>query len=448
MRRFLVILPAAALLGALAFAFRPEPPPVVYRGKSADAWVRDLADADYVVRDQARTTLKEMGRQATNAVSRALRTHDSALHETAFRLSQRLGFGRVAPPVAHLHREKAAAFVADMGPHQPAAVPALIELLTDRHAPVVQEAEGALRRIGAPAVDAVIAALESGDKATRAAAARVLRDFTPPPLRAVEPLRRSLNDSAANVRTEAAVSLGRIAPPTAKTTAALGALLGDGAPHVRAAAAQALGRQGPSAAPLVAALRRRLIDEDAAVRLRAAEALWHITQDASLALPALCACLGDDDLRWQAALVAGEIGPEAAPAVPALIEALKHEQVHRPARFAASTSVALGKIGKAAVPSLIEVLSDTRPHARLNAAAALGQIGPDARAAASALVSVLSEADGDLRLIVTLSLVSIGADDPRMAPALIEMAGSGEEHMRAAATEALARIAPQTLGDL
>ncbi len=58
------------------------------------------------------------------------------------------------------------------------------------------------------------------------------------------------------------------------------------------------------------------------------------------------------------------------------IEALRDENApaHRDAIWA------LGKIGKAAVPSLVEALKDE--HLRKAAIGALGGIGPDAKAAA------------------------------------------------------------------
>ena len=73
------------------------------------------------------------------------------------------------------------------------------------------------------------------------------------------------------------------------------------------------------------------------------------------------------------------------------IEALKDENAlaHRDAIWA------LGKIGKAAVPSLIEALNDE--DLRKAAIGALGGIGPGAKAAAPALSEMLKDESGSIR---------------------------------------------------
>jgi HEAT repeat protein len=70
----------------------------------------------------------------------------------------------------------------------------------------------------------------------------------------------------------------------------------------------------------------------------------------------------------------GRIGPEAATAIPALLELLQDEQV--PVRAAAAT--ALGQMGpsaREAVSALTAALHDKEPQVRRHAAQALGEIG-------------------------------------------------------------------------
>jgi hypothetical protein len=87
-----------------------------------------------------------------------------------------------------------------------------------------------------------------------------------------------------------------------------------------------------------------------------------------------------------------EIGPAAAEAVPALIEALR-DSADDVRQGAAS---ALGKIGPAAaaaVPALIEALRDSNNDVRLEAVRALGEIGPCAPEAVAALRGARRDSD-------------------------------------------------------
>jgi HEAT repeat protein len=112
------------------------------------------------------------------------------------------------------------------------------------------------------------------------------------------------------------------------------------------------------------------------VRLRAAQAVGELTPDAEPAVPALIESLKDEDLevRYAAAAVLGLIGRKAASAVPALLLALtdEHPQVRE------SASKALGRIGKAAVSGLITALKDPDMGVRAEAAKLLKKIDPDA----------------------------------------------------------------------
>ncbi|MBV9124856.1 MAG: HEAT repeat domain-containing protein [Planctomycetes bacterium] len=94
-------------------------------------------------------------------------------------------------------------------------------------------------------------------------------------------------------------------------------------------------------------------------------------------VPVLVSALkeGSDPVRKLAALVLGDMGPEARAAVPALIEALHdgHDDVRRRA------AVALGEIGgeaRAAVPALLAAMQDAHAGVRKMAAWALGEITP------------------------------------------------------------------------
>src|SRR5262245_30705422 len=95
------------------------------------------------------------------------------------------------------------------------------------------------------------------------------------------------------------------------------------------------------------------------------EAVRSLSGQGQAAVPELIKALNDEDwqVRNQAAVVLGVIGPDA----------------------------------KAAVPPLIEVLQNEDKYLRRNGAVALGKIGPEAKAAVPALIKVLKDKDEDVR---------------------------------------------------
>jgi hypothetical protein len=170
---------------------------------------------------------------------------------------------------------------------------------------------------------------------------------------------------------------------------------------MRGAAAIGLGQLGPKAAPAVPALIRALSDESQKVRRLAAGSL-------------------------------GRIGLPAGSAVPELTRALSAED----AAVRRAATEALGLIGApsgVAVPRLIEALSDRDRWVRRSAAKALGTL--KAARSASALIAALE----DERLVTpaVLALEKIG--EPAI-PALVLALSHREETVRGLVAERLKRI--------
>ena len=88
----------------------------------------------------------------------------------------------------------------------------------------------------------------------------------------------------------------------------------------------------------------------------------------------------DWQMRNQAAVALGLIGPEARAAVPLLIDALQDEDKYLRGH-AATTLGQLGRPAGSAVPALAKALGDDDEDVRANAATALGRIGPCAASA-------------------------------------------------------------------
>jgi HEAT repeat protein len=190
------------------------------------------------------------------------------------------------------------------------------------------------------------------------------------------------------------------------------------------------------------ALTQTLSDEDGSARVAAARALWQIDGRSRSLVPVLTAALQDADAGWQAVLVLGEIGPEAADAVPALIATLKQEKVPRPLRTPPGSAIALGKIGVGSVPALIECLRDSQPRIRTSAAIALGFVGPKAEAAVPALTGLLSDSDLEVRQAAALGLGDINLHIRELPPALAALTHDDDIFVSASAASLLRKIDP------
>jgi HEAT repeat protein len=136
----------------------------------------------------------------------------------------------------------------------------LVGALGDRD-DVRQAAVEALERIGAPAVEPLIGALENGFSPAREAAAQVLGKIGD--TRAAQPLVGALKDRNHPVRKAAAEALGKMGD--SRATEPLVAVLKDSNPAVRRAAAETLISIGiPAIEPLIKALGNKYIGRDVA----------------------------------------------------------------------------------------------------------------------------------------------------------------------------------------
>ena len=127
------------------------------------------------------------------------------------------------------------------------------------------------------------------------------------------------------------------------------------------------------------------------------------------------------------------------PAVDTLIQALSD----RDGNVRGEAARALGVIApdaQGAIQILIRNLQDTHPEARAGAAAALGRFGPAARDALPALIVLLNESG--MRHFSIPALLEIGPDR-RAVPGLVEALGDETGAYRACAAMALGKIGPE-----
>jgi len=198
----------------------------------------------------------------------------------------------------------------------------------------------------------------------------------------------------------------------------------------RPKALRALRELGPAAVPaLVSAVNRK-------------ESWWNRVGNRlrpklpKLAARHLTSSIEADMIREGAVRALYDLGPNAAPAVPALIRA--DGDTNR--GIFSHTSLAhatLLKIGEAGVPQLIEVLKRSDPKARAKAAMYLGIIGPKAGDAASALGKALSDPHAAVRREAVIALSQIGPPARAALPQLRAALQPGDDYFRLQVAQAL-----------
>jgi HEAT repeat protein len=251
-----------------------------------------------------------------------------------------------------------------------------------------------------------------------------------------------------------------------ETAGALIPLLKDDHAAVRWTAAWGLGRTGDAGKPAIPALidmmrsDHQIIGSDVMARLpEAGSQLEEIGYRIESGFQ-------NEPSRVAAIVALGRFGPEAAQAVPDLIDAL-HSSDHRVRAHAAEAIALIGPAAKAAVPDLIEWLG-TRDdpgngwvvypdaqggwrilQSRVMPIVALGRIGPESRAAVPALILALRDGRAQVRREAIRSLGAIG---PAASPAQGEIARimteSKDDRLSLAAAEALGRIGMAALPTL
>jgi len=320
----------------------------------------------------------------------------------------------------------------------PKEIASLIEKLKTNDEMELDAAINKLRKIGEPALPALMEALQDKNLQVRRSAADVLRQIGRP---AIPALAKALKNSDANVRRSAAYALGKMGAEAKTALPQLVPLLNDSDAKVRSNAAFALEGIGAKAKTAVPQVVRLLKDSDANVRSRAASALGAIGAEAKTAVPQLVPLLKDSDakVRSRAASALGRIGAEAKTALPQLVPLLKDSD----ANVRDSAAYALGRIGaeaKTALPQLVPLLKDSNANVRSNAAYALGKIGAEAKTALPQLVPLLKDSNAKVCSDAASALEKIGAETKTAVPQLLPLLKDSEANVRGRAASTLERI--------
>jgi HEAT repeat protein len=170
-------------------------------------------------------------------------------------------------------------------------------------------------------------------------------------------------------------------------------------PETRNAAMELLAEIGADAQPALEAMVAGLSDEDPGYRSNAAMAIAALGPRAKGAVPALEKMLGDEaavpESRYTAAYALGSIGPEAVAAEP-LLRKLAESEDELMATVGVWAALKIkpddATLFDAAIPKLRHALQREQELVRLEAAVALGEIGPRA-ATALPMLEMLAEED-------------------------------------------------------
>jgi outer membrane protein assembly factor BamB/HEAT repeat protein len=168
-----------------------------------------------------------------------------------------------------------------------------------------------------------------------------------------------------------------------------------------------------------------------------------LVKGAARSLPLLRRLLnrGDEDLELRTFEIIRRVGP---PAIPLLVELLRHEQVSF-RRNAADCLIDLPPDTERIQAALRRALRDEDATVAGDAARALGALGPKASPSVRALITTLSHEDPYVRIYAAEALASVG---PRASVATTDLAGALGDPVpgvRWAAGEALASIGPAAL---
>jgi HEAT repeat protein len=149
----------------------------------------------------------------------------------------------------------------------------------------------------------------------------------------------------------------------------------------------------------------------------------------------------DPEVRRMAQEAIGKLGPNAGPAVPALIQSLKDKDYLERSRIC----VTLTSIGKPAVPALLALFKnkDTDRSIRVSLVTAIGSIGSEAKEAIPDLIEALKDPEPSIVRGSSSALANMGQV---AIPSLIKALKEEDETIRAGAAQALGKIGPEAEG--
>jgi HEAT repeat protein len=351
-------------------------------------------------------------------------------------------------------REAACLVLQEVGADHPdVVIPALAAALRDTSWGLRWRAARALGKLGEPAVDILVEALDDGDPVVRRSAAKALGEMGEIAAPAIPALVEMLEHPAWQSQDAAAEALGAIGPAAADAAPLLLDRLATGPPVLATTSARALGSigapgsveailegfgeadpthgpffpaalgfLGPTAIDAMEALVSMLEDPSPDVRSRAAWALGELGPSAVDAAPALAGAVEDGYMGFNVDAIEsiGKIGSCPSKILSPLIHAMGQTGYSKVRAAAMRAALACGGKAKKVVPALIAALEDVQPEVKAEACLALAAYGPAAGKAVQPLVEVLDDPGfQDGQWAALRALEAIGPKAAKAAPAII-----------------------------
>ncbi|REJ64572.1 MAG: HEAT repeat domain-containing protein [Planctomycetota bacterium] len=448
----LVCAHAARALGEIGDAAKP----------AAEVLARAMTHEDSDVRQMAVEALAKIkpGRdKVVPLLLTALGDKDISVVLRGTHALAELGPDVVPPMIEALKDEKTAYWAVlvlhDVGPEAKAAVPAMLELLDAGQPETQLRVVEALGDIGDPAaIPKLIEVLQGHPSKIEIVAAHALAKFGPAAKDAEELLVKGVEEGEAEddvvKQTVYAHSLAMIFPDDearkTKAVELLVEMLKSDEARLRTAAAEALVLLDADPRivrkPMLAALASA--DEESRQAM-----LSTIARLGEKVVPRLREALKNPEGRPYVATILGEIGPDAAPAVPDLVAALEGES----ADVRAQILFAIGNIGEGIAPAMSAAqaaLADEDVAVQRAAVYVLGRMGAEAKEAIddlTPLMTVEDQEDDDamaLALYAAWAIVSIDPSDSEPVRAAVPHLIRGLSHsdiaVRVEAAESLGKL--------
>ena len=448
-----------------------------------------LKDADETVRCQAAEALGKVGGEEEATVGALVELLQDASAPVKAAAARALGGLKQAaasavPALVALLQDREEAVrtaateaIAQAGFLDPAAIATLVEGLASKDNVVRAQTAEALGTIGATAAGAtpaLVEAMRDDNGVVRARVAEALGKMGEAAAEAAVPsLKRALKDQDNWVSALAAEALGQMGESADSAIPALVRSLSHLNPQVRANAAEALGNLGVAAAGARPALEKASRDEDGGVRSRSLRALGTIGLPTPASSQLVLAAFQDADPLVRTAAVEsvgqwGAPGAEALSGLQSLLEdandQVKVEAIKVLPKLAGATpavltglcrrlledasvwvqvnaALALGKLGPAAVDAggpLLRVIQTGEESVREQAMRAMAMIQPPEILAA--FTAGLKDANGDIRKVASGGWIKAPSIPPEVIPMLVLALRDSDVQVRANAAHALARL--------
>jgi HEAT repeat protein len=436
---------AAQALGAIGAPAKPAVPELATL----------IADPDKVVRREAVEAIGRIHPGADVSVpllTKLIENADPQTRHAAITTLAEQGQAAVPLLIKALAQKQAAYWaclvLARIGPDAKEAVPALTALIDDQRPEVRREAILALAEIGdaaAPAIPRILKALD--DPHAKTAAVFALGQFRKATGNAEAKIRQNVDSSDQVLDAVSLWALARLHPDDkkliAQTTQRLCETLKSENPRARQAAARALGSLKPGVEIVLPAMVKAF---QGASEETIHDALDTLASFGSAAVPELIGALRFERARPYVVVLLGQQGAAAKPAVGALIKLLDDDNtdVRREA------VLALGRIGpdaRAAVPALIRRFTECFEREGADCYGvtyALGRIG--SHEAVPVLLKAIEGQDESLAMFGAWALAQIEPKDPATAaktlPLLVRGLHNPEAKFRRGAAEALKQLGP------